>query len=164
MRSRARGRAEGMRSIERGNRRSFLVGSIAAVLAPAVKVQAASTVVGPIRSVRDYTEAIAFARMRNRHALVDVAADWCAFCKTIDGQILVHPRVRAQMNDFALLKIDVTAWTADNAALLQFLHLQGPPTVFVVETEQGKEVPGTRTVGEFDVDNLVGRLEMARIS
>lgn len=153
-----------MPSIERVNRRSFLVGLIAAVLAPAVKVQAASTVVGPIRSLRDYTEAIAFARMRNRHALVDVAADWCAFCKTIDGQILVHPRVRAQMNDFALLKIDVTAWTADNAALLQFLHLQGPPTVFIVETEQGKEVPGTRTVGEFDVDNLVGRLEMARIS
>lgn len=162
MRSRARGRAEGMRSIERVNRRSFLVGLIAAVLAPAVKVQAASTVVGPIRSLRDYTEAIAFARMRNRHALVDVAADWCAFCKTIDGQILVDPRVGAQMNDFALLKIDVTAWTADNAALLQFLHAEGPPTVFIVEMGEGREVPGTRTVGEFDVNNLVGRLESAR--
>jgi len=98
-----------MRSIERVNRRSFLVGTLAVALAPPVEVQAASTVVGPIRSVQDYTEAIAFARMRNRHALVDVAADWWAFCKTIDGQILVHPRVRAQMNDFALLKIDVTA-------------------------------------------------------
>jgi thiol:disulfide interchange protein len=162
MRSRARGRAEGMRSIERVNRRSFLVGTLAVVLAPPVEVQAASTVVGPIRSVRDYTEAIAFARMRNRHALVDVAADWCAFCNTIDGQILVHPRVRAQMNDFALLKIDVTAWTADNAALLQFLHVQGPPTVFIAEMGEGREVPGTRTVGEFDVNNLVGRLESAR--
>ncbi|PLK68790.1 hypothetical protein C0V73_22310 [Rhizobium sp. TH135] len=151
-----------MRSIERVKRRSFLVGTLAVVLAPPVKVQAASTVIGPIRSVQDYAEAIAFARMRNRHALVDVAADWCAFCKTIDGQILVHPRVRAQMNDFALLKIDVTAWTADNAALLQFLNVQGPPTVFIAETGQGIEVPGTRTVGEFDVDNLVGRLESAR--
>jgi thiol:disulfide interchange protein len=151
-----------MRSIEGVNRRSFLVGTLAVVLAPPVKVQAASTVVGPIRSVRDYTEAIAFARMRNRHALVDVAADWCAFCKTIDGQILVNPRVRARMNEFALLKIDVTAWTADNAALLQFLNVQGPPTVFIAETSEGKEVLGTRTVGKFDVNNLVGRLESVR--
>lgn len=150
-----------MRSIERVKRRSFLVGTLAVVLAPPVKVQAASTVIGPIRSVQDYAEAIAFARMRNRHALVDVAADWCAFCKTIDG-LLVHPRVRAQMNDFALLKIDVTAWTADNAALLQFLNVQGPPTVFIAETGEGREVPGTRTVGEFDVNNLVGRLESVR--
>lgn len=164
MRSRAPGRAERMRSIERVNRRSFLVGTLAVVLAPPVEVQAASTVVGPIRSIRDYTEAMAFARMRNRYALVDVAADWCAFCKTIDGQILVHPRVQARMNELALLKIDVTAWTADNAALLQLLNVQGPPTVFIAETGQGKEIPGSRTVGEFDVANLINRLETVRKS
>lgn len=162
MRSHAPGRAERMRSIEGVNRRSFLVGTLAVVLGSPVKVQAASTLVGPIRSVRDYTEAIAFARMRNRHALVDVAADWCAFCKTIDEQILVHPQVQARLNEFALLKIDVTAWTADNAALLQFLNVQGPPTVYIAETSEGKEVLGTRTVGEFDVNNLVGRLESVR--
>lgn len=150
-----------MRSISKYNRRDFLVGGLAVMLAPAGEALAASTVVGPIRSVRDYTEAIAFARMRNSHALVDVAAEWCAFCKTIDGKILVHPRVRSRMNDFALLKIDVTAWTAENAELLRFLNVQGPPTVFIVETGQGIEVPGTRTVGEFDVDDLVGRLESA---
>lgn len=151
-----------MRSISKCNRRDFLVGGLAVMLAPAGEALAASTVVGPIRSVRDYTEAIAFARMRNKYALVDIAADWCAFCKTIDGQILVHPRVRARMNEFALLKIDVTAWTADNAALLQLLNVQGPPTVFIVETGEGKEVLDSRTVGEFDVENLVGRLESAR--
>jgi thiol:disulfide interchange protein DsbD len=151
-----------MRSNSTGNRRGFLVGSLAVILAPGFQAQAASTVVGPIRSVQDYVEAIAFVRMRNRHTLVDVAAEWCAFCKTIDETILVHPRVQAQMKDFALLKIDVTAWTADNAALLQLLNVQGPPTVFIVETREGKEVLGSRTVGEFDVENLVGRLESAR--
>lgn len=150
-----------MRSVSK-SRRDLLVGGLAVMLAPAGAAGAASTVVGPIQSVRDYAEAIAFARMRNTHALVDVAAEWCAFCKTIDGKIFVHPRVRARMNEFALLKIDVTAWTADNAALLQFLNVQGSPTVFIAETGEGKELPGTRTVGEFDVDNLVGRLESMR--
>jgi thiol:disulfide interchange protein len=148
-----------MRYNATGNRRGFLVGSLAVILAPGFPAQAASTVVGPIRSVQDYVEAIAFVRMRNRHALVDVAAEWCAFCKTIDETILVHPRVQAQMKDFALLKIDVTSWTQDNIELLALLDVQGPPTVFVAETERGREIPGTRTVGDFDVGNLVGRLK-----
>lgn len=29
----------------------------------------------------------------------------------------------------------------------------------VAETEQAREIPGTRTVGDFDVGNLVGRLK-----
>ncbi|MGL4199463.1 MAG: thioredoxin family protein [Allorhizobium sp.] len=151
-----------MRPVSKCGRRDFLFGGLAVMLAPVGEALAASTVVGPIRSVQDYTEAIAFARLRNRHALVDVAAEWCAFCKTIDGEILVHPMVRARMSDFALLKIDVTAWTADNTELLHFLNVQGPPTVFIAETEQGQEVPGTRTVGDFDIGNLVGRLESVR--
>lgn len=140
-------------------RRDLLLGSVAVLLAPADRADAASTVVGPIRSLSDYFEALAFVRMRNRHALVDVAAEWCAFCRTIDGKILVHPRVKAGMARFALLKIDVTDWTDDNAELLGYLNVTGPPTVFIAETQHGVEVQGTRTIGDFDVDNLVARLE-----
>jgi thiol-disulfide isomerase/thioredoxin len=96
-------------------------------------------VVDPIGSVRDSTEAIVFAGIHNRKALVDVAAEWCAFCKAIDGKILVHPQVEARMTYFALLKIDVTAWTVNNAELLRLLNVQGPPSLFIVETRQGKK-------------------------
>lgn len=162
MPSHARGRAEHIRSVTRRGRRDFLVGSLAVMVVPAGEAPAATTVIGPIRSVRDYAEAIAFARLRNHHALVDVAADWCTFCKTIDEKILVHPRVQARMVDFALLKIDVTAWTAENVQLLRFLSVPGPPTVFIAETEEGLEVKSTRSVGSFDVDHLVARLKSVR--
>lgn len=139
-------------------RRTFLLGGAATLLAPAGQLLAAATVVGPIRSVRDYSKALSLSRLRNEYALVDVAADWCAFCKTIDGEILVHPRIVAMMARFALLKIDVTDWTADNVELLGHLDVQGPPTVFIAETTSGIEMSGTRTVGNFDVDNLSARL------
>lgn len=42
------------------------------------------------------------------------------------------------------------------------LECAGTPAVFIVETAQGKEVPGSRTVAEFDIDNLFGRLENPR--
>lgn len=151
-----------MGSVTGSGRRDFLVGSLAVMLAPAGGALAVSTVIGPIRSVRDYAEALAFAHTRNRYALVDVAAEWCAFCKTIDGQILVHPRVQARMKDLALFRIDVTAWTAGNVELLSYLDVHGPPTVFVAETERGTEVKNTRSVGNFDVEDLVARLESVR--
>ncbi|MHB0952723.1 MAG: thioredoxin family protein [Allorhizobium sp.] len=151
-----------MRDVSMKSRRAFLVGSLAVMLVPAGEADAASTVVGPIRSLRDYINALTFARMRNRHALVDVAADWCAFCKTIDGKILVHPRVQSRMAGFALLRIDVTGWTAENIELLRHLNVSGPPTVFIANTESGTEVQGTRSLGAFDVDNLVARLESVR--
>lgn len=148
-----------MHKVSLTSRRGFLAGSMAVMLAPAGEAAAASTVVGPIRSISDYLNALAFAGMRNRYALVDVAADWCAFCKTIDGKILVHPRVQARMVDFALLKIDVTDWTTDNIKLLRHLNVSGPPTVFIADVQNGMEVQGTRSLGDFDVDNLVARLE-----
>lgn len=151
-----------MGSVTGSGRRDFLVGSLAVMVVPAGEALATSTVIGPIRSVRDYAEAIAFARLRNRHALVDVTAEWCAFCKTIDEKILVHPRVQALTVDFALLKIDVTAWTAENVELLRFLNVPGPPTVFIAETEEGLEVKGTRSIGSFDVNHLVTRLKSIR--
>lgn len=154
--------SNGMRIAFVVRRRAFLVGSMVLMFTTPDHADAASTVVGPIRSLRDYLEALAFVRMRNRYALVDVAADWCPFCKTIDREILAHPRVKASMARFALLKIDVTGWTAENIELLGHLDVSGPPTVFVTETESGKEMQGTRSLGEFDVGNLVARLESAR--
>ncbi|MFN7009872.1 MAG: thioredoxin family protein [Allorhizobium sp.] len=151
-----------MGSVTGSGRRDFLVGSLAVMVVPAGEALAASTVIGPIRSVRDYAEALAFARLRNRHALVDIAADWCAFCKTFDEKILVHPSVQAWMIDFALLKVDVTAWTAENVELLRFLNVPGPPTVFIAETEEGLEVTNTRSIGSFDVNHLVARLKSVR--
>jgi thiol:disulfide interchange protein len=66
------------------------------------------------------------------------------------------------MKDFALFRIDVTAWTPGNVELLSFLDVHGPPTVFVAETERGTEVKNTRSVGNFDVEDLVARLESVR--
>jgi thiol:disulfide interchange protein len=119
---------------------------------------AASTEIGPIRSVDGYRQALALAGSRNAFSIVDVGATWCQFCKTLDEKIFVDPRIEKMLTQVALLRVDVTAWDSDNLALIDYLAVQGPPTVFVVDTSTGREMDGTRSLGSFDVTNLASRL------
>jgi thiol:disulfide interchange protein len=120
--------------------------------------QAISTKIGPIRTAGQYVEAVAFASRHNSNALIDIAAAWCGFCRTIDEEILPDPRVAEHLANLALLKVDLTAMDDDSRILMQYLGVDGPPTMFIVETRTGREIPGTRSLGWFDVENLVARL------
>lgn len=126
-------------------------------LLPVRSVEAGTTV-GPIRSIDSYLEGCRFAEWQSRFAIVDVAAEWCPFCKVIDSQIFTNPVIKKYLQKIALIKVDVTAMDASNLALLQHLKADGPPTVFVIDTSTGHEVHGTRSVGNFDVPHLAGRL------
>lgn len=126
-------------------------------LLPVQSVEAGTTV-GPIRSIDSYLEGRRFAAWQSRFAIVDIAAEWCPFCKVIDDKILADPVIKQFLQKIALIKVDVTAMDASNLALLQHLKADGPPTVFVIDTATGHEVYGTRSVGNFDVPHLAGRL------
>jgi thiol:disulfide interchange protein len=144
-------------------RRAFLFGGLAiAGMAMTVgfpdHARAMTTRIGPVRSVPNYLEAVSFAGVHNRFAVIDVAAEWCAFCHVLDKKILVDPRVVAVLAELAVIRVDVTAMDPANINLLAHLNVLGPPTLFVVDTSTGREVESTRSVGAFDVANLLGRL------
>lgn len=128
------------------------------ILALPFETAEAGTTVGPIRSVDSYVEACSFAAWQSRFAIVDIAADWCPFCKVIDSEIFPHPIIKKYLQKIALIKVDVTKMDARNLALLRYLKAEGPPTVFVIDTASGKEVRGTRSVGYFNVSHLANRL------
>jgi thiol:disulfide interchange protein len=106
----------------------------------------------------EFSAALAEARKVVRAALVDIGAEWCPFCRTIEREILPHPSIGQLMQRIALVKVDVTAMDHGNKRLLQHLRADGPPTLFVVDTVSGREYPGTRSVGTFAVIDLVRRL------
>lgn len=145
------------------NRRAFacglagIVGS-ASGFAPFGSASSMSTKIGPIGSVEHYSDALAIAAKRNAVALIDIAADWCEFCHTIESKILPDPRVAAALSNTSVVRIDVTEMTAANRSLLHLLQVEGPPTVFLVDPRTGRELPDTRSVGWFDVENLLRRL------
>ncbi|MGS1094194.1 thioredoxin family protein [Aquamicrobium terrae] len=112
-----------------------------------------------VESLPQYQAALADLSQSKTVALVDVGAEWCAFCKVIDTKILPDERVAKLMQSYGLIRIDVTAMTDGHRALLRHLRVDGPPTVFIVDAASGGEHENTRSVGNFSTENLIARLK-----
>ncbi|WP_406947373.1 protein-disulfide reductase DsbD [Psychrobacter jeotgali] len=63
----------------------------------------------------------------NPKVLVDLTADWCVECRIMDKN-LFHNRP-AQMQDWQLVRLDITDTTEDSKAILARYQLFGPPTL-----------------------------------
>ncbi len=148
----------GTATLQKVNRRTLLLGlPLIAGTGIFATPSRASTYL--VESVPQYRAALADLARSKAKALVDVGAQWCAFCKVIDDKILPDRRVAGLMQSFGLIRIDVTATTDDNRALLRHLKVDGPPTVFIVDAASGHEHEGTRSVGSFPTESLIARLE-----
>ncbi|SMB23850.1 Thiol:disulfide interchange protein DsbD [Sterolibacterium denitrificans] len=103
---------------------------------------------GELRFERIRTLAELEARLENldRPVLLDFYADWCISCKQMERQTFAEPSVAALMNRMLLLRVDVTADSADDRALLQRFELFGPPGIIFFDA-QGKELADLRTIG-----------------
>ncbi|MFK3869208.1 protein-disulfide reductase DsbD domain-containing protein [Psychrobacter faecalis] len=66
--------------------------------------------------------------------LVDVTAEWCIECRIMDKN-LFHNR-SAQMQDWQLVRLDITETTADSKAVLARYKLFGPPALLYYQDGQ----------------------------
>lgn len=138
-------------------RRRFLAGGLAIATATSLSVRAyAAQLV--VTNLEDFHSGLARLSIHYEAALIDIGAEWCAFCQTIDETILPDPRVRRAMERIALIKVDVTKMDQSSRDILQYLRADGPPTLFVVQVASGREFSGTRSVGAFSASDLVRRL------
>ena len=70
----------------------------------------------------------------NPKVLVDVTAEWCIACRIMDKN-LFHNRP-AQMQDWQLVRLDITETTADSKAILARYKLFGPPALLYYQDGQ----------------------------
>lgn len=86
----------------------------------------------------------------NPKVIVDVTADWCVECRIMDKNLFHNPPI--QMQDWQLVRLDITETTEDSTAILKRYQLFGPPTLLYYK--QGQLVD--KQVGE------IGRQEFER--
>ena len=70
----------------------------------------------------------------NPKVLVDITAEWCIECRIMDKN-LFHNRP-AQMQDWQLVRLDITETTADSKAILARYKLFGPPALLYYQDGQ----------------------------
>jgi thiol:disulfide interchange protein DsbD len=78
--------------------------------------------------------------------MLDFYADWCVSCKEMEAFTFTDPNVIDRMEQFLLLKADVTKNTPQDRALLKRFNLFGPPGILFFEPG-GTEIKNIRVVG-----------------
>jgi len=94
------------------------------------------------------------ARSAARPVVIDVYADWCIYCVQLERQTFSDPAVIAAIDRAVRLKIDVTAMSADDRALLRRLQVFLPPAVLFVGAD-GQELTGLRLNGFVPAERFV---------
>ncbi|MDK9701686.1 MAG: protein-disulfide reductase DsbD [Sulfuritalea sp.] len=128
----------------------FLRGATAAV-SPAPSFERVAT-------IERLDARLAEAKTAGKPVMLDFYADWCVSCKEMERFTFADPQVAARMKQIVLLKADVTANTAADAALLKRFGLFGPPGIIFWDAG-GREMLDLRVVGFEPADKFLPTLE-----
>lgn len=109
-----------------------------------------------IRSVAALDHELAAARADERPVMLDFSADWCVECRGMDA-VLRKPEVRKRLQDFRIVRADVTAVDDASRALMKRFGIVGPPTILLFGAH-GSVDPTTKIIGAVDADALLGKL------
>lgn len=90
---------------------------------------------------------------------IEFYATWCESCKHLEKTVFQDQHVKALLNDFVFIKIDISKLNGTKE-LLEHFNVVAPPT-FIFLNPEGKEIKNSRIVGEISKEDLVSRLVSA---
>ncbi|MDK9716051.1 MAG: protein-disulfide reductase DsbD [Sulfuritalea sp.] len=111
-----------------------------------------------VASIERLDARLAEAKAAGKPVMLDFYADWCVSCKEMERFTFADPQVAARMKQIVLLKADVTANTAADAALLKRFGLFGPPGIIFFDAA-GRELNDLRVVGFQPAEKFLPTLE-----
>jgi len=114
----------------------------------------------PFETVRTSAELSARLKAAGKVAMLDFYADWCVSCKEMERFTFSDPEVKSRLGQMVLLRVDVTANTADDKALLKRFRLFGPPGIVFFDAN-GREIEGLRVIGYQASDKFIQSLDVA---
>ncbi len=107
-----------------------------------------------VKSLQDVQQQIGSSP---RPVILDLYADWCISCKAMERNVFPEASVAARLNQFTLLRADVTANDEIDRELLNHYGLFGPPSL-VFFADDGSEIEEVRIQGEVNADTLAAHL------
>lgn len=99
--------------------------------------------------------AFTLAERTGRLVIVDLFADWCTWCHTMDQQVFSTPRFREFAGRFVLLRVDVED-QGEGTALRDRFNAPNLPTLLVLDARQARV---GAIEGFLAVEALIARIE-----
>jgi thioredoxin:protein disulfide reductase len=109
----------------------------------------------PFTAIHNLAELDQSLARSDKPVLLDFYADWCVSCREMEHYTLREPAVRERLAGFTLLRVDVTANTPDDQALLKRFALYAPPAMLFFK---GGQAAG-RVIGYKDAEDFAALLD-----
>lgn len=109
----------------------------------------------PVKSVDDVDSQIEHS---SKMVLLDFYADWCVSCKLMERNTFDDPKVQSLLQQFTLLKANVTQNNKMDKKLQHQYGVIAPPT-FVFIKPNGEELKQFRVVGEMNAEKFAKLLQ-----
>lgn len=98
-------------------------------------------------SVQMIEHQIEQAHGQNKRVILDFWADWCTLCHEIDEKTFRDPRVQKALENYTVIRIDVTLDSPENQKLLGTYGVVGLPSLVFLET--GEKINGFVSPEQF---------------
>ena len=109
-------------------------------------------------SVTQLQQALQQASLQDKPVVVDLYADWCASCKTMEKTVFNQPEVQALTDQAVFLQLDITDNRDDQVNFLQQHGLFGPPSLLFYQ-RNGQELSAARVQGELGPQQFVQQIK-----
>ncbi len=132
----------------------LLVGAFSggnSVLDPLKKLYSSNTTMqvaqsNHFKNVKTVDELLAEVEKSTKPVLIDFSADWCAACKELEEITFPDPTVISLMNNFTLLRVNVTDNNDNDKALMKKYGVVGPPAIIFYNSDK-KELKNNKMIG-----------------
>lgn len=105
-----------------------------------------------ISNLKELNEAI---NLEKKPVLVDFWATWCVNCKEVD-EILNSAEISQILENFELLKVDVTKNSKDDLEIMKEFNIYGPPALLFFKG--GSELKNYKIIGTIKKDEFAKKL------
>ena len=84
----------------------------------------------------DLAQAVVIAQNENKRIMLELGGDWCIWCKYMDDFYKMHPDVlQARVENYVLVKINVSEENENLEFLSQFPEAAGYPHIYILESD-----------------------------
>jgi thiol:disulfide interchange protein DsbD len=94
----------------------------------------------------------------NKPILIDFYADWCVACLEFEKYTFQDINVRGELDNFILVKVDVTDFNENDKKIMNRFNIFGPPAIVFFNSDS-EELTKKQIFGFMNAENFLTHIK-----